>query len=1729
MNFDEDREDFYEDIDLPFDYIVDFDAIKNNGDNYDSQLINGFKNISSEKISTNNSLYKEIEKETSKIYLYFIEKTKEFPKVLEKNYLSLEETYNYLKSISIRNKCECAGIIENVPAWRCADCSKYENSIYCSNCYLNSKHLHKGHQVEFLYSSGGMCDCGDPDSLYMYCTEHSGPYTEQKQIDEYINNSFSTEVLKNLKIFFDDIFSKFTEYLLLTEKCKYFYTELLEDNVKDQKGIKDVISLKNNFAIVFQNFLNFLFKITENNLGMLHLIASYLLKNNLSNEKNETTHSCIKIEKDKIEILYKDNNDIENFFLPFNFKGGKKHKCKCPFLRLLFSNWRDNVKPFVKSNSQNEKFLLSFSHNLFLRQSSCIIIFFLYKEIILNNNEDDVLYSRNQFYIEDTIEFIAKNSDFIEESYEFLYFYLKKILDSPKSRDLFGNYKPIIIEKLLNKFRIYMYDSKYFTKPKVRKIMYNKTGLLKRVIDIACLMHNIMEFKSIFPHPPFNEKKCIVELINLELFGIYIANILYLYTDFDNIDIVKEIFNYFIEKIFFLNKNKKLKEKEFSFHLLIYRIFSGFLNFFCFNFALTNKNNKADINSAIIFVKDILFKSRDEMQKVINIILNDYYKMFGFLIGIRNEYFNYYELNNYNFIYFNDLRELKHDYTLLKYLYAMTEEPVNIDYILKTSNIENVYSLFDKVFISNNYISLSKKEQISDKTQEKKSFSFSGMFNTVKNFFNIKSYFEKGLTKDEEENKHVMQWKRLLEIFICIMKNDTTPLWDILTYYDEVISLKTKNSLFNFVKDNKYLMDDIRNMLKERLIQVIIANGNLMDLKGIKEGIDKFFFVIFKEEEFNNILDELTISKMNGEKKEFYLKDSSLKYLDMNYYYSPMTKTKAELYISDFKKDTFRTYNSYYYKPSQITFDFYHKVYENFLLNVENINLILKIIDVLLQPIKKEDNKYYDLNSIRKMFLPIVLSFISMLFSINSKSFIKFKIKNDNIIYNIYDRLNNAIKYNKSNENKLFDSDLEDNIIEIINKYNSFNIIKECPNDFINIINDKDYYSDGKFKIDVNEDKNENRINISEKLITESDKKKNKAKDMKVHLKKIMQKKSEKFMKKASKNKDMKKIIEEKISKDDKTEKEEKDEIMCFYCRNSIFLKKFDKAYGKLCLVFNDLFYVNSFNSTLNSELNNLRDKNDKNVEIIINSVINNKKIINSKQPRITSCGHYFHQSCFYKGFSYDKKFKCPLCEKIQNILLPPLINFSKNNDFLKSLKFSEVFGNNSFSSKDKEATTTGDNIFKDIVINFIGEALLSNEYSKYHIFKLSEFLPSYQSCINFLINLFYSNGTTFHKQQQIEINQNILLSLRYLMNIKQIDIAFEINKVHNIITNLIKGPNHKEKIIDNYLDMIYSNYFDLILFIFAILLNYDELQKLFIYIINWVIPYMSFWLYLRNLIQKNNFYTSFDDKLNEEINIDDLKKFLSKNNTLLNKYLKLFLQKLFIIKILTNYNNPKKTELNHNIKEFSISQYFSLLNMDNLSKTLSQNNDNEINFSDLFDKIPKCFETDNNMIIYDYNEIFSKIIIRIKKYVMFKNLINAEFMIQFIPFEFKLITLDENIFDWIEKYLFKKCCICKKETKFYYICLICGEKVCCTKICDNILNHSEKCGGGSGITIYIGNLKLSFIKNKSKNNGIKETYPLYVNDSGVGPSGLHVGNEYYLSKEKYNLALKDYVSNDFL
>ena len=434
--------------------------------------------------------------------------------------------------------------------------------------------------------------------------------------------------------------------------------------------------------------------------------------------------------------------------------------------------------PYTKDISkENEKLLLAFQHNSFLKSAISILYFFLLKEILFNNNLD-IKNTKNQFAMENINDFIMKETNLLEEHFDFLYYYLKKILNSLKHKDSFGEFKPLNIKKILTKMKYFSFNSLYLVRTKTRFLISSKHDILKRLVDISSLLQNQIKFKSIFPHPSFQKKKCSLDYINIEENFSYMSNIIFSAIQYENIEIIKEIFTYFIDKILQKKEILALKKDEYTYHLSMYRTFGSFLNSFCFDYALRNKTN---INDAIKYVKNNIFRTKDEMQKLIDLILNDYYKMFGFIIGIRNEYFNYYDLQGYNIIYFNYLKDLKKDFTLLKYLISMSEKKIDLETILKYSNLENVYDFFNKVF-------------------------------------NPKNETEK-IKKDEDENKHIMQWRRIFETIISIIKNDYTPLWSLLYFYNEIISLNSKNFLFNKIRSNKNLMKECRNILKERLVQ----------------------------------------------------------------------------------------------------------------------------------------------------------------------------------------------------------------------------------------------------------------------------------------------------------------------------------------------------------------------------------------------------------------------------------------------------------------------------------------------------------------------------------------------------------------------------------------------------------------------------------------------------------------------------------------------------------------------------------------------------------------------------------------------------------------------------------------------------------------------------------------------------------------------------------------------
>ena len=289
----------------------------------------------------------------------------------------------------------------------------------------------------------------------------------------------------------------------------------------------------------------------------------------------------------------------------------------------------------------------------------------------------------------------------------------------------------------------------------------------------------------------------------------------------------------------------------------------------------------------------------------------------------------------------------------------------------------------------------------------------------------------------------------------------------------------------------------------------------------------------------------------------------------------------------------------------------------------------------------------------------------------------------------------------------------------------------------------------------------------------------------------------------------------------------------------------------------------------------------------------------------------------------------------------------------------------------------------------------------------------------------------------------------------------------------------------------------------------------------------MSFWLYLRNLIKENNFYSFYDDKAKDKINNNNLLKYLNDNYVQINHYIKLFLQKLLLIKIITKYDNKKDDIIiNININNLTIENLFTELNIDNLYQLLSKDLNKEINIIDTMEKIQKILSTDNSFInkdcfILDYNKIFNSFINNLIKTKEEKYLMNAEFFYQFIIYKFELVELENNVFDFIEKHLFEKCFICKKMKKNNCICLICGNKICF----EDIILHVFQCTFSDIINIDMQTMKaFSFYDSKE----FKSLYYLYTNENNEGPDTKFISNEYNLNKDKIKLALKSLICIDY-
>jgi hypothetical protein len=360
--------------------------------------------------------------------------------------------------------------------------------------------------------------------------------------------------------------------------------------------------------------------------------------------------------------------------------------------------------------------------------------------------------------------------------------------------------------------------------------------------------------------------------------------------------------------------------------------------------------------------------------------------------------------------------------------------------------------------------------------------SLHNQFNTTVTPAIIQEYINNGNGNNFAHNEDILesdfiQIEFLLELLLTLTNDDSSPYWSLMRFYKYTSSTKTKSDLFDVLRKNKNAMKDLENILREEIVHEILSNGNLSDLTTLKKNIDDYLIDLFDEKDFCRILDELTSSKMIGEKKMFYLKDSSFKYLDIYYYYSPVDKSESLKYIFDFKKDKAKTYNTYYFNPSKLTFDFFKLVHEKILLNKNNLKIILKIIEKLFSnELKKEEEEdENDINSKINSFCPIILKYLSIFGCINTHSFFKFKVDNEKLIDEICQILSNAISQNK--ENQFIEKDLEDNINEVINQLNKFKAIKIQINNNLSKLNEYDY------NIEMNEKLN--GVNILNEITNE--------------------------------------------------------------------------------------------------------------------------------------------------------------------------------------------------------------------------------------------------------------------------------------------------------------------------------------------------------------------------------------------------------------------------------------------------------------------------------------------------------------------------------------------------------------------------------------------------------------------------------------------------------------------
>ena len=564
----------------------------------------------------------------------------------------------------------CLKPMKNQGAWKCKNCQKNKESIYCNECWgrIKDKHIAENHSYEYILDLiCGTCDCGNPNAIdeEFTCPKHkknSGILKEEK------NNStnYQKEEFKNIH---KELFKEFALYILNCYK----------KNQTNNKQFKENI----------ESLVKYISELCFNSKIILNWISELLL----TNYPNYFEHKCIDISRiiEEQNINNINDNSSDNNDNDLIIEEPKNKICCCPFIRLLMSVWPN----------KNHNLLLCFSQNYKLKITIGVIYLLLYNEFLIKGISDFSDLNKEFLFI-DTRKIIKQSTILLNELFQ-----------SPKV--IINNYiKPLFNQKNINKGKdIYKPNKEPYSSLK-RVINYLKFDILSILseetkiffndgefyIDLIELLANFQNINSIKPeldHPEKGNKDAFNGfLLQTELSLLDIFTTITTIIDFENEKIISKIFNYFNKKIY-KKEYKNLEDDEYSYHISLFRGFSIFLNRYCFYCAVKNNDN---VTKGL----ELASKKMPNYKECTKILISELFKLFGFISACAENLLIYYgeDMNHYEKTYYYTYKFVYRDFCLMKYLLPQSEIENSFKNIFMNCDIKNSYSIIEDLNLFSN-------------------------------------------------------------------------------------------------------------------------------------------------------------------------------------------------------------------------------------------------------------------------------------------------------------------------------------------------------------------------------------------------------------------------------------------------------------------------------------------------------------------------------------------------------------------------------------------------------------------------------------------------------------------------------------------------------------------------------------------------------------------------------------------------------------------------------------------------------------------------------------------------------------------------------------------------------------------------------------------------------------------------------------------------------------------